>query len=125
MTKEQIANLRVGDEIWLAKFKLGYDEVANKITALLNYKPKKFVIHNYLCDSDFNVVGFYVNVAGTCHVCPIYSDDLIDDAITENLKYATNEKEITEWYENHKNEQKEMYMEQLESVIRSVEVARW
>lgn len=125
MTKEQIANLYIGDEIWLAKFKLGYNEITDEITSLLNYRPKKFIIRNYLCDSNFNVVGFYVDVAGTCHVHTVYSNDLVDDAITENLKYATSEKEITEWYESHKNEQKEKYMKQLESAIRSVEVARW
>lgn len=125
MTKEQIANLHVGDEIWLAKFKLGYDEISNKITAILNYAPKKFIIRKYLCDSDFNIFGFYVEVVGTCHFHTIKADDLVDDAITENLKYATNEKEITKWYENHKRKQKEVYMKQLESAVRSVEVSRW
>lgn len=125
MTKEQIANLRVGDEIWLAKFKLGYDEIANKITALINYAPKKFIVRNYLCDKDFNVIGFHVDVAGTCHTHIVNAYDLVDDTITENVKYATSEKEITEWYENHKQKQKEMYMKQLESAVRSIEVSRW
>ena len=117
MTKEQIANLHVGDEIWLAKFKLGYNEITNKITALLNYSPKKFIIRHYLCDNDFKVGGNFVFRLGV--------DNLVDDAISENLKYATSEKEITEWYENHKREQKEVYMKQLESAVRSVEVSRW
>lgn len=125
MTKEQIANLHIGDEIWLAKFKLGYNEITNEITAFINYAPKKFIIRNYLCDSEFNVVGFHVNVAGTCHVHNIWANDLVDNAITENLKYATSEKEIAEWYENHKSEQKEMYMKQLENAVRSAEVSRW
>ena len=125
MTKEQIANLHVCDEIWLAKFKLGYNEITNKITALLNYSPKKFIIRHYLCDNDFNVVGFDAKESGGNFVFRLNVDNLVDDAISENLKYATSEKEITEWYENHKREQKEVYMKQLESAVRSVEVSRW
>lgn len=124
MTKEQIANLHVGDEIWLAKFKLGYNEITNKITTLLNYSPKKFIIRHYLCDNDFNVVGFDAKEVGGNFVFRLGVDNLVDDAISENLKYATSEKEITEWYENHKREQKEVYMKQLESAVRSVEVSR-
>ncbi len=121
MTKEQIANLHVGDEIWLAKFKLGYDTTTRKITALLNYQPTKFVIRHYLCDNDFKVVGFFVDKADSHFVDWIRVEDLIDGIITEHLKYATSEKEITEWYENHKRKQKAEYMRQLEEATKILE----
>ena len=54
----------------------------------------------------------------------IDSVSLLDNDISEHIKYATSENEITEWYENHKREQKEAYMKQLENAIRSVEVSR-
>lgn len=125
MTKEQVASLNVGDEIWLAKFKLGYDTTTHKVTTFIKYQPTKFVIRHYLCDNDFKVVGFFVDKADSNFVDWIRVEDLIDGVITENIKYATSEKEITEWYENHKREQKEVYMKQLESAVRSVEVSRW
>lgn len=121
MTKEQIANLHVGDEIWLAKFRLGYDATTHKIIALLNYKPTKFVIRHYLCDNDFNVVGFFVDKADSNFVDWIRVEDLIDGIITDNIKYATSKKEITEWYENHKREEKELYMKQLEEATKTLE----
>lgn len=119
MTKEQIDNLRIGDEIWLAKFKLGYDTTTRKITALINYHPKKFVIQRYICDADFNIVGFET-LDGCCRMS-IESVGLVDNDISEHLKYATSEKEITEWYENHKREQKEEYMKQLEEATKVLE----
>lgn len=119
MTKEQVASLHVGDEIWLAKFKLGYDTTTRKITALLNYLPKKFVIQRYICDADFNIVGFET-LDGCCRMS-IESAGLVDNDISEHLKYATSEKEITEWYENHKREQKEEYMRQLEEATKILE----
>lgn len=121
MTKEQIANLHVGDEIWLAKFKLGYDTTTHKITALINYHPTKFVIRHYLCDNDFKVVGFFVDKADSHFVDWLRVEDLVDDIITENIKYATSEKEITEWYENHKREQKAEYLKQLEEATKTLE----
>ena len=125
MTKEQIDNLRIGDEIWLAKFKLGYDQTTHEITALHNYHPRKFVIQHYICDGcdkDFHIVGF--EVLDGRHRMSIDSVSLLDNDISEHIKYATSENEITEWYENHKREQKEAYMKQLENTIRSVEVSR-
>lgn len=122
MTKEQIDNLRIGDEIWLAKFKLGFDPTTHKITALLNYHPRKFVIQHYICDGcgeDFHVVGF--ETLDGCHRMSIESVGLVDNNISEHLKYATSEKEITEWYENHKREQKELYMKQLEEATKTLE----
>lgn len=121
MTKEQIANLHVGDEIWLAKFKLGYDTTTHKVTTFLKYQPTKFVIRHYLCDNDFKVVGFFVDKADSNFVDWIRVEDLIDGIITENIKYATSKKEITEWYENHKREQKELYMKQLEEATKTLE----
>ena len=121
MTKEQVASLHVGDEIWLAKFRLGYDATTHKIIALLNYKPTKFVIRHYLCDNDFKVVGFFVDKADSNFVDWIRVEDLIDGIITDNIKYATSKKEITEWYENHKREQKELYMKQLEEATKTLE----
>lgn len=119
MTKEQIANLHIGDEIWLAKFKLGYDTTTHKITALLNYLPKKFVIQRYICDADFNIVGF--ETLNGCYHMSVDAVGLLDNDISEHLKYATSEKEITEWYENHKREEKELYMKQLEEATKELE----
>lgn len=120
MTKEQIANLHVGDEIWLAKFRLGYNAITHKITALLNYKPTKFVIRHYLCDNDFKVVGFFVDKADSNFVDWIRVEDLIDGVITDNIKYATSKKEITEWYENRKREEKGLYMKRLEEAAKAL-----
>mgnify|MGYP000090902314 FL=1 len=120
MTKEQIANLHVGDEIWLAKFRLGYNAITHKITALLNYKPTKFVIRHYLCDNDFKVVGFFVDKADSNFVDWIRVEDLIDGIITDNIKYATSKKEITEWYENRKREEKGLYMKRLEEAAKAL-----
>ena len=125
MTKEQIDNLRIGDEIWLAKFKLGYDPTTHEITALHNYYPRKFVIQHYICDGcdkDFHIVGF--EVLDGRHRMSIDFVRLLYNDICEHMKYATSENEITEWYENHKREKKEAYMKQLENAIRSVEVSR-
>ena len=121
MTKEQIANLHVGDEIWLAKFRLGYDATTHKIIALLNYKPTKFVIRHYLCDNEFNVVGFFVDKADSNFVDWIRVEDLIDGIITDNIKYATSKKEITEWYENRKREEKGLYMKRLEEAAKALD----
>ena len=120
MTKEQIANLHIGDEIWLAKFRLGYNAITHKITALLNYKPTKFVIRHYLCDNDFKVVGFFVDKADSNFVDWIRVEDLIDGIITDNIKYATSKKEITEWYENRKREEKGLYMKRLEEAAKTL-----
>ncbi len=120
MTKEQIANLHVGDEIWLAKFRLGYNAITHKITALLNYKPTKFVIRHYLCDNGFKVVGFFVDKADSNFVDWIRVEDLIDGIITDNIKYATSKKEITEWYENRKREEKGLYMKRLEEAAKAL-----
>ncbi len=119
MTKEQIDNLHIGDEIWLAKFKLGYDTTTHKITALLNYRPRKFVIKHYICDELFNIVGF--ETLDGCHMMSIDSVGLVDNDVSEHLKYATSEKEITEWYENHKREQKAEYLKQLEEATKTLE----
>lgn len=117
MTNEQVANLRIGDEIWLAKFKLGYDTATHKITALINYHPKKFIIRRYLCDADFNITG-YETESGRCyHRFDV--KNLIDEAV-EFIKYATSEKEITEWYENRKREQKGEYLKQLEEATKEL-----
>lgn len=120
MTKGQVANLHVGDEIWLAKFRLGYDATTHKIIALLNYKPTKFVIRHYLCDNDFKVVGFFVDKADSNFVNWIRVEDLIDGIITDNIKYATSKKEITEWYENRKREEKGLYMKRLEEAAKAL-----
>lgn len=120
MTKGQVANLHVGDEIWLAKFRLGYDATTHKIIALLNYKPTKFVIRHYLCDNDFKVVGFFVDKADSNFVDWIRVEDLIDGIITDNIKYATSKKEITEWYENRKREEKGLYMKRLEEAAKAL-----
>ena len=121
MTKEQVASLNVGDEIWLAKFKLGYDTTTHKVTTFIKYQPTKFVIRHYLCDNDFKVVGFFVDKADSNFVDWIRVEDLIDGVITENIKYATSKKEITEWYENCKREQKELYMKRLEEATKELE----
>lgn len=121
MTKEQIGNLHVGDEIWLAKFKLGYDTTTHKVATFLNYQPTKFVIRHYLCDNDFKVVGFFVDKAGSNFVDWIRVEDLIDGIITDNIKYATSKKEITEWYENRKREEKGLYMKRLEEAAKALE----
>lgn len=121
MTKEQVASLHVGDEIWLAKFKLGYDTTTHKVTTFLKYQPTKFVIRHYLCDNDFKVVGFFVDKVDSNFVDWIRVEDLIDGVITENIKYATSKKEITEWYENCKREQKELYMKRLEEATKELE----
>lgn len=121
MTKEQVANLHIGDEIWLAKFKLGYDTVTKKLTALIDYRPAKFVIRNYICDGNFNVVGFYVHKSNSSIFMHIQSIDFVDGELTENVKYVTSEKEIREWYENHKREEKERYTKQLEEATKELE----
>ena len=118
MTKEQIANLHIGDEIWLAKFKLGYDTTTHKITTFLDYHPKKFAIKHYICDADFNIVGF-VTLDG-CYRMDVDAMCLLDNDISKHLKYATCEKEITEWYENHKRAEKEQYMKQLEEATKEL-----
>ena len=121
MTKEQIANLHVGDKIWLAKFKIGYNSTAREITAFTDYPPKEFAVLHYLCDNDFNIVGFFVKEVGWNFTFTFNVDDIVDNAISENVKYATSEKEITEWYENHKREQKEVYMKRLEEATKALE----
>lgn len=121
MTKEQIANLHIGDEIWFAKFRIGYDERTRRISALVNQSPIKYIIRNYLYDDNNTVVGFLVKDSRVNFVFHIFVDNLIDYGITSNIKYATNEKEITEWYENHKREQKAEYLKQLEEATKTLE----
>lgn len=118
MTKEQIANLRIGDEVWIAKFELGYNKKTGQIVTLIDQCPKRYVIKRYLCDADFNITG-YETEGGRCY--NRFDTKNLVDGVIEFIKYAPTKKEITEWYVSRRRKCKEVYLKKLEEVTKELE----